>query len=548
MDRGECIIAPVTLPAQIGRFRVLGILGQGAMGTVYRGRDEALDRDVALKVMSAGHGADADSRMRFEREAKAAAKLQHPNIVTIYELGTHEGNPFMALELLEGVDLQRAIEAGLRPNPRVTLPIVLQLLSGLGHAHENGIVHRDVKPSNIFLPRGRPVKIMDFGVARLAGGMTTAGMVVGTPNYMSPEQVRAAGVDGRSDLFSAGLILYELVTGEKAYKGDSVVALLYKIAHEDPDLKLLPREAEWDRLRQVLARALEKDPEQRYPDSHAMIADLEHALRDLGGTTNWAAAADLGLLVKTGPRSAAPTLAPAPAATEAEPPTLTSPIEDVSPPAVPKQNVMLIAGGLGIASVLVLGVAFYAARGSRRPTAAVMAVSMPPAPTPALVPGAPASAKPTPATPAPKPSAPPTTIAMTTPPPTTLGPASTLAAVTPAAPPTTLAPVVVETPVPEVLPENAQLERAEDLYEKGRYAQAMAEAKAVLRREPRNARAKGLVEDAEVELVVENRIKEASAALKKGDKDAALDAVKAGLAVKPSDARLLNLWREATRE
>ena len=184
----------VTLPAQIGRYRILGELGRGNMGTVYRGRDEALERDVAIKVMRIED--DEDARSRFLKEASAAARLQHPNIVTIYELGEHEGSPFMALELLEGMDLQEAIEAGIRPDPKVTLPIVLQVLAGLGHAHEAGIVHRDVKPSNIFLPRGRPAKIMDFGVARLADKQTTKNMLVGTPNYMSPEQAGAGSLDG----------------------------------------------------------------------------------------------------------------------------------------------------------------------------------------------------------------------------------------------------------------------------------------------------------------------------------------------------------------
>src|SRR5262249_40520270 len=210
-------------PPQIGRFRVLDLVGEGAMGVVFRGRDESLDRDVALKVMRAQAAAEED-RERFLREARAVARLQHPNIVTVYELGEHEGSPFIAMELLEGVDLQRAIEGGLRPSRRVTLPVVLQLLAGLGHAHDNGIVHRDVKPSNLFLPRGRPAKITDFGVARLGGGTATSSVMVGTPNYMSPEQVQARPLDGRSDLFSAGLILFELVTGEKAYHGDSAVS------------------------------------------------------------------------------------------------------------------------------------------------------------------------------------------------------------------------------------------------------------------------------------------------------------------------------------
>ena len=302
------------VPERIGRYQVLGELGQGAMGTVYRGRDEMLDRDVAVKVMSKGL-ADADARARFLREARAAARLQHPNIVVIYELGEHEGAPFMVLELLEGVDLQRAIDGGIRPDPRATLPVVLQLLAGLGHAHEHGIVHRDVKPSNVFLPSGRPAKIMDFGVARLAGlGTTTAGVVVGTPNYMSPEQVAAGELDGRSDLFSAGLILYELVTGEKAFQADSLVSIMYKILHEAPDLGLIPDGRQWERLRAVLARALARKASDRYPDARAMSAELGQALSDLGGTLDWSAPADQALLVRPKPtlRSAPMTFDPAP--------------------------------------------------------------------------------------------------------------------------------------------------------------------------------------------------------------------------------------------
>ena len=306
------------VPTQIGRFRVTGRVGEGAMGVVLRGRDEALDRDVALKIMRAQ---SAEDKERFLREARSIARLQHPNIITVYELGEHEGSPFIAMELLEGVDLQRAIEGGLRPNPRATLPIVLQLLAGLGHAHDHGIVHRDVKPSNLFLPRGRPSKIMDFGVARLGGTASTSGLIVGTPSYMSPEQVQAGAVDGRSDLFSAGLILYELVTGEKAFQGDSVVALMYKIAHEDPDLTLIPRGAKWDRLRAVLTRAFFKDAVRRYPSAAAMSADLALALQDLGGSIDDAAASDKGMV-----RRASYT-ASGPMEREARPPT--------PPPAAP---------------------------------------------------------------------------------------------------------------------------------------------------------------------------------------------------------------------
>src|SRR5262245_11247181 len=278
------------------------------MGTVYRGRDEKLERDVAIKVMQTD---DEEARTRFLKEGRAAARLQHPDIVTIYELGEHEGAPFMALELLEGLDLQQAIEAGIRPDPRVTLPIVLQILAGLGHAHEAGIVHRDVKPSNIFLPRGRPAKIMDFGVARLADMQTTKNMLVGTPNYMSPEQTRAMELDGRSDLFSVGLILYELVTGEMSYRGDTIVAVLYKIANEPPDLSLLPRGAQWERLRAVVTRALQRKPEDRYPDARSMSSDLQEARRELGGTGDWMTPFDQGSLLRAPRKSRAGTPTPA---------------------------------------------------------------------------------------------------------------------------------------------------------------------------------------------------------------------------------------------
>jgi len=518
-------------PGRIGRFRILDSLGQGAMGTVYRARDESLERDVAVKVMSMGLGTDPDARARFKREAQAAARLQHPNIVTIYELGEHEGSPFMAMELLEGVDLQQAILAGLRPDPKATLPVVLQLLAGLGHAHDHGIVHRDVKPSNLFLPRGRPAKIMDFGIARLAAsGMTTAGMVVGTPNYMSPEQVRAGHLDGRSDLFSAGLILYELVTGEKAYKSESVVGLLYKIAHEAPDLSLLPRGPEWDRLRAIFARALAHEPDERYPDARTMSADLIAALQDFGGSLDWTAPSDLGLISRVTPRPAfLPDLAetaPPPGGFAPASVSVPSPAAGTPAPAVK------IAWALGGLSVVLLGMAAWLLRpsgggtvSSPSPASDVQThvpgtSSIPPPPSPTLARG-----------PSPSPPRPSATTAPTAPP-----------------APSSPSPPVSETEAPqEPARENAQVQRADDLLQKGHYATALAEAKAVLRRDPRNSEAKTIAEEAEASLVVEDRIKKARDAMRRGDRDEALEQVKAGLAVNPSDGRLIALFRELTQ-
>jgi eukaryotic-like serine/threonine-protein kinase len=492
-------------PARIGRYRVIRVIGQGAMGVVYRAHDDSLERDVALKLMRAA--GDGEDRARFLREARAAARLQHPNIVAIYEADDLDGEPFIVMELLEGVDLQRAIEAGLRPDPRVTLPIVLQLLAGLAHAHEHGIVHRDVKPSNVFLPRGRPAKIMDFGVARLAGGSAASGFV-GTPSYMSPEQVRSENVDGRSDVFSAGLILYELVTGEKAYQGDSVVALVYKIAHEEPNLSLLPRGDRWERLRHVLEAALARDPDERYPSAGHMQDQLSLALRDLGGTGDWTTASDRGVLAR-GSRSAAATPAPG-----------EEPAVAPAAPAVPPPRLALILASAGAVAVVVLG-----GRGLLRGRRSMETPPPRPAPVTSLAPSATLA---------------PSALPSPTPPPT---PAAT-ARPTPREPaPREPAPPEPEPPIPA----EGRVDRANDLLEKGRYAAALAEARAVLRRDPGNAEAKMIAEEAEAATVVESRLRDARAALRRGDRDAALAEVRAGLAVSPNDARLLALFRELTQ-
>jgi serine/threonine-protein kinase len=518
-------------PERIGRYQILGELGQGAMGTVYRGRDEMLDRQVAVKVMSRGL-ADADARARFLREARAAARLQHPNIVVIYELGEHEGTPFMALELLEGVDLQRAIDSGIRPDPRATLPIVLQLLAGLGHAHEHGIVHRDVKPSNVFLPFGRPAKIMDFGVARLAGlGTTTSGVVVGTANYMSPEQASAGELDGRSDLFSAGLILYELVTGEKAYRADSIVAMIYKILHESPDLSLIPGGHQWERLRAVLKRALARKPDERYPDARAMSAEVGQALVDLGGTVDGTAAADQALLVRPKP---APRLAP----------TVETPRPATPPPPAPSRGPTpmrrsALAAGTGAAALVL--VAVTGAWLWLRPRAAPSPASSPPSSTPDSRPTAAALPAPpaTPAvTPAPAPMVPAATPAAAPAPVGTPGPSTPVAAPAPAAPPTAAPGLDAE----------ARLARAEDFVQRGRWPDALAEARAVLEIQPRNARATALAQQAEAEMVIDECLRNARSALQEGDRERALQEVRRGFLVRRNDPRLLAMHREVVQQ
>jgi len=248
------------------------------MGEVYRAHDPKLNREVALKTISGELGGDEMLRKRFRREAQSAAHLSHPNIITVYELGEEGNRLYMAMELLEGRDLKRAIAERSLGSLDERLGIMGQILEGLAFAHGRGIVHRDLKPANVhILPNGR-VKIMDFGLARLAGSdMTRTGMVMGTPNYMAPEQVRGEKADSRCDVFAAGCILYELVTYRKAFEADSLHAVLYKVMQEEPPparetLPGIPAV-----LLQVLDRALAKNPAERFQDAGQLRTGLGRA-------------------------------------------------------------------------------------------------------------------------------------------------------------------------------------------------------------------------------------------------------------------------------
>ena len=267
---------------RIGRYVITGRIGRGGMGMVYRGLDEALEREVAVKTLHAEGTLDADSRRRFEVEAKAAARLQHPNIVTVYELGEDRGLPFIAMELLPGVDLEALLRSG-EPLPLVEkLDVAAQVCRGLAYAHERGIVHRDIKPSNVRLLEDGTAKIMDFGIAKLGGThLTKTGMMVGTVHYMSPEQVRGKPLDGRSDVFSVGVILYEMLAGERPFRAEGPTQVLYKIVNEEPpppDLSAAGGLA--PRLQEILGRALAKDRDARYPGADALAADLAAVLED----------------------------------------------------------------------------------------------------------------------------------------------------------------------------------------------------------------------------------------------------------------------------
>ncbi len=269
---------PEAAPSRhIGKYEILRLLGKGAMGAVYHAHDPLLDRDVALKVMLPQIADDPEQKQRFEREARAVARMMHPNVVTVFDLGYHtDGSPYIVMELLKGRDLLQL----LRDGPPLTLEgriaIVLQVLDGLGHAHKVGIVHRDIKPANLFINEEGNAKITDFGIARITTTpVTAAGVVLGTAAYMSPEQVSGGRLDGRSDLFSVGCMLSELVTGRRPFEGKNAMATVFKIAHQDPVLEM-PAGREYGGLLPVLERSLAKSADERY----ATAADFAAALRE----------------------------------------------------------------------------------------------------------------------------------------------------------------------------------------------------------------------------------------------------------------------------
>jgi serine/threonine protein kinase len=226
---------PLEQPQQkIGKYEVLARVGKGAMGEVFKAKDPVLNRFVAIKIISANLVSDDQFRRRFLQEARSAAQLNHRHIVTVYEFN-EEPQVFMVMEFLEGSDLRDAIQRKTPLRIEEKLGILEQVSEGLGFAHSKGIIHRDLKPANIRLLPNLTPKIMDFGLARLGTSeITRAGTVMGTPDYMSPEQVRAEKVDARSDVFSAGAVLYHLLSGRKPFESESVHSILFEVLERDP--------------------------------------------------------------------------------------------------------------------------------------------------------------------------------------------------------------------------------------------------------------------------------------------------------------------------
>ena len=268
---------------QIGRYKILDEIGRGAMGVVYRAQDPAIGRVVAIKTIRINDLADPSEqsklRDRLLREAQSAGILSHPGIVTIYDVAEEGGTAYIAMEYVDGPTLDQMV-VNEPPDGGLILDILSQTAAALDYAHKRGIVHRDMKPANIMIHEHSIAKIADFGVARIQSHqMTQAGAMVGTPNYMSPEQIQGQTVNGRSDQFSLAVIAYELLTGEKPFTGESIPALAFKIVQDDPmPVHRINRTLEWP-VDTVLKRALSKKPEDRYPTCSDFAFAVENACR-----------------------------------------------------------------------------------------------------------------------------------------------------------------------------------------------------------------------------------------------------------------------------
>ena len=338
-------------PELIGKYEIQGVLGRGAMGVVYKGFDPKIERLVAIKTVRTDLlvGADGEDWLaRFSREARAAGRCLHPNIVALFDYDQHEGMPFIAMEFVEGRELADLFKDGKTFSQEQALDVIRQVLSALDYAHASGIVHRDIKPANIIVVEDGSIKVTDFGIARLdTVNLTQHGSMIGTPSYMSPEQFTGKSVDHRSDLFSCGVLLFELLTGEKPFPGTTMTEIMYKVLHEHPrelsDVNHLAPRA----LNDVVRKALAKDPDERFQHAADFYNALEGALdgelpaapeepeedQDLGAT--------IVVSPRTPPRPSLSTTQGGPRLAPQEP-TTGAPTAEPSAPAVPALDSTLI--------------------------------------------------------------------------------------------------------------------------------------------------------------------------------------------------------------
>src|SRR5229473_2985089 len=282
----------LTSGTKVEPYEIVSLLGAGGMGEVYRARDARLGRDVALKILPESFAQTPDRLHRFEQEARAVAALNHPNILAVFDIGRHNGSPFLVSELLEGENLRAVLDRGALPQ-RKTIEYGVQIAHGLAAAHEKGIVHRDLKPDNIFVTKDVRIKILDFGLAKLAqtagadsdevtltSPHTVVGVVMGTASYMAPEQVRGEAADPRTDIFAFGAVLFEMLSGVRAFRRDTPAETMTAVLKDDPPELSDPVRLVSPALDRIVRRCLEKNPEQRFQSAR----DLSFALSGLSGT------------------------------------------------------------------------------------------------------------------------------------------------------------------------------------------------------------------------------------------------------------------------
>lgn len=271
--------------SKLGRYEIVAELGKGTMGVIYKATDPLLNRVVAIKTINMSLDSDemAEYEARFYQEAKAAGGLNHPNIVTIYDIGKSGNVAYMAMELLEGEELRALMTPG-KPQPAIrAIDIAAQVAEGLGYAHRSGVIHRDIKPANIMIVRDGLAKIADFGIARMRAAevQTQAGVLLGSPRYMSPEQVLGKRAEPRSDIFSLGVILYEMLTGKPPFTGDDLNSMMLQTLNHMPPAPSSSNPELPEMLDFIVAKALAKNPEERYQDAYQLATDLRQCKREI---------------------------------------------------------------------------------------------------------------------------------------------------------------------------------------------------------------------------------------------------------------------------
>jgi predicted Ser/Thr protein kinase len=329
----------------IGKYRIEHELGHGAMGVVYKAFDPVVERAVAIKTIRLEVENADDLLVRLRREAKSVGQLEHPNIVTLYDAGEAEGLFYLAMQFIQGETLQDRLERQRWFALREVLDVFAQICSGLDYAHQRGVIHRDIKPANIMITNDAVVKLTDFGIAKLAGtGTTSTGLVVGTPSYMSPEQALGRTLDGRSDIFSLGSILYEMMTGEKAFPGQNVTTVMYKIVHEAPMPLAVLQPGLDPAVEGIVLKALAKHPDQRFQTCREFAGALEvYCNRAMAAMPPTAVVGAPHIAAAPAPPTAAPSAASAPISYPGFPAPPTAP---VAPAPVSTPGVQPLAAGV----------------------------------------------------------------------------------------------------------------------------------------------------------------------------------------------------------